>query len=62
MLLFAAGPARGQSDASRSRGYFFQTSRIPKPLSGERGADFDQALGPGAPIEWKVSIRWTIRD
>ncbi len=54
MLLLAAGPARGQSARAAVRAGYFPNVTHSQALVGRAQGRFDQALGPGAPIEWKV--------
>jgi NitT/TauT family transport system substrate-binding protein len=54
MLLLATGPARGQSTRVTVRVGYFPNVTHSQALVGRARGRFEQALGSGAHIEWKV--------
>jgi NitT/TauT family transport system substrate-binding protein len=54
MLLLAAGPAHGQSARVAVRAGYFPNVTHSQALVGRARGRFEQALGPGALIDWKV--------
>jgi len=54
MLLLATGPARGQSTRVAVRAGYFPNVTHSQALVGRALGRFEQALGSGAHIEWKV--------
>ena len=54
VLLLAAAPARGQSTRVTVRAGYFPNVTHSQALVGRARGRFEQALGPGAHIEWKV--------
>ena len=54
MLLLATGPARGQSTRVTVRAGYFPNVTHSQALVGRARGRFQQALGSGAQIEWKV--------
>jgi len=54
MLLLATGPARGQSTRVTVRAGYFPNVTHSQALVGRVRGRFEQALGTGAHIEWKV--------
>src|SRR5882724_7170106 len=54
MLLLATGPARGQSTRVAVRAGYFPNVTHSQALVGRALGRFEQALGSGAHIEWKI--------